>query len=473
MRRLGLLIVLLATAVGWVGSTARAETRIALVIGNGGYQAMPALANPPNDARLMAATLREIGFEVLEHTDLDQLGMKRSIQEFGRRLEEAGEDTVGLFYFAGHGVQANGVNYLIPIAARIEREPDLEIEAIPLDWVLLQAESARNRMNILVLDACRDNPISRSVRSAQRGFTAVDAPRGTLIAYATSPGNVALDGTGRNSPYTEALAETIRQPGLVAETAFRTVRVKVMESTGERQVPWENSSLTGEFYFNPAAETQVAALPTDADREEPAGDAADTLARGGPDPVELLFWDSIQETDSPVLYRSYLERYPDGIFASIARERLRELTATPPAPTPAPAPAPDEKEVAAAPVIAAPSKRFDPADLAGRWEGEFRCQQDTIGMALQLDPPASGALNGRFEFFPTGSAPSFQPGSFATAGRFDADSRRLRLDAGRWIERSWGFQTHDLMGEVQADGAMIEGRILTPGCTGFQLRRAS
>jgi uncharacterized caspase-like protein len=471
MRRLGLLLIIMATAMSGVASQASAESRIALVIGNGGYQSMPALANPPNDAGLIAAALREIGFEVLEHTDLDQLAMKRSIQEFGRRLEDAGEDTVGLFYFAGHGVQANGVNYLIPIAARIEREPDLEIEAIPLDWVLLQAESARNRMNILVLDACRDNPISRSVRSAQRGFTAVDAPRGTLIAYATSPGDVALDGTGRTSPYTEALAETIRQPGLVAETAFRTVRVKVMEATGERQVPWENSSLTGAFYFNPTEQTEVAALPAPEPQEQERP-STETTARGGPDPVELLFWDSIKEEDSPALYRSYLERYPDGIFATIARERLRELTR--PAPTPAPAPAPDEeKEVAAAPVIAAPPKRFAPADLAGRWEGTFRCQQDTVGMALQLDPPSSGRVSGRFEFFPTGSAPSFQPGSFATAGSFDAASRRLRLDGGKWIDRSWGFQTHDLMGEVQADGAVIEGRILTPGCTEFRLRRAS
>lgn len=470
MRRLGLLLIAVATIAGGGVSPAAAEMRIALVIGNGAYDNFPSLANPPNDARLMAATLREIGFEVIEAIDLDQLDMKRSIQEFGRQLEAAGEDTVGLFYFAGHGVQANGVNYLIPVAARIEREPDLEIEAIPLDWVLLQAESAGNRMNMLILDACRDNPISRSVRSARRGFTAVDAPRGTLIAYATSPGDVALDGTGRNSPYTEALATTIRQPGLVAETAFRTVRVKVMEATDERQVPWENSSLTGEFYFNPAGETALAALEETAP-EETRSDAADGSARGGPDPVELMFWDSIQEADNPVLYRSYLERYPDGIFAAIARERLRALST--PAPTPAPAPPPEEKRVAVAPVITAPPKRFAPADLAGRWEGTFRCQQDTVGMALQLGPPSSGQVSGRFEFFPTGSAPSFQPGSFATAGSFDAASRRLRLDGGKWIERSWGFQTHDLMGEVQADGGTIEGRILTPGCTEFRLRRAS
>lgn len=470
MRIVGFFIAVALTVLAAMGP-ARAETRIALVIGNGGYAGFPPLENPPNDARLMAATLTDVGFDVLEHTDLDQHAMKRAIQDFGRKLEAAGPDTVGLFFFAGHGVQANGVNYLIPLGARIEREPDLEIEAIPLDWVLLQAESAGNRMNILVLDACRDNPVTRSVRSARRGFTAVDAPRGTLIAYATSPGDVALDGTGGNSPYTKALAETITEPGLVAESAFRTVRVKVMNETGERQVPWENSSLTGEFFFNPAGETEVAARRDEAPPSTAANQtAAPRSGLESKETAELLFWDSIQESDNPILYRSYLERYPDGIFAPVARERLRELTRPAPAP---PAPPTEEKEVAAAPVVREPPKPFEPRDLAGRWEGSFRCQQDTIGMALQLEPPSAGSVSGRFEFFPTGAAPSFQPGSFGTTGSFDGTSRRLRLNGGRWIERSWGFQTHDLMGEVTDDGSAIEGRILTPGCTDFRLKRVS
>lgn len=462
----------------------RAETRIALVIGNGAYEGLPALPNPPNDARLIGDTLRQLDFEVLEHIDVDQHAMKRAIQDFGQRLEAAGADTVGLFYFAGHGVQAKGVNYLIPTAARIEREPDLEIEAIPLDWVLAQAEAARNRMNILILDACRDNPISRSVRSATRGFTAVDAPRGTLIAYATSPGDVALDGTGRNSPYTRALAETIGQPGLVAESAFRTVRVKVMDATGERQVPWENSSLTGEFYFNPEPRAVAA-------RSEP--DLVPPTARetAGPN-AELLFWQSIERTENAALFESYLERFPDGVFAPIARERLGKLAAaaegggsdratstsppTPPPPAPAaprsdPAPRPEER-VALAPVVREPPAAFRPADLAGRWQGSYRCQQDTIGMALDLSAPSGGQVRARFEFFPTGSAASFQGGSFEASGRFDPSSRQLRLDAGAWIDRSWGFQKHDLAGEVQADGRTIVGRILTPGCRDFQVRRA-
>ena len=472
VNRLGFVLALLAVALP---GGARAETRVALVIGNGAYDHLPALVNPPNDARLMAATLEGLGFEVLERVDVDQHDMKRAIQEFGRRLESAGEDTVGLFYFAGHGVQAKGVNYLIPVAARIEREPDLEIEAIPLDWVLAQAEAARNRMNILILDACRDNPVARSVRSAARGFTAVDAPRGTLIAYATSPGDVALDGTGRNSPYTQALAETISQPGLVAESAFRTVRVKVMEATGERQVPWENSSLTGEFYFSSEGAQELAALSQPEVVETPSQPAGDG-SRGGSERAELMFWESIEGADSPALFETYLARFPDGLFAPIARERLERLAgassgrAAPPAPRPEPAPAPEER-VALAPVIREPPKAFQPADLAGRWEGTYSCQRDTIGMALDLSAPAGGRVTARFEFFPTGSAPSFQPGSFEATGSFDPASRRLRLDAGAWIDRSWGFQKHDLMGEVRADGRTMEGRILTSGCRDFQIRR--
>jgi uncharacterized caspase-like protein len=201
----------------WAGGLAASEPRIALLIGNGDYTDLGRLDNPVNDVALMARTLRNLDFEVTELADADQGTMKRAIQDFGQRLEETGRDTVGLFYYAGHGVQVNGTNYLIPLRAQIAREPDVEIEAVKLDWVLAQMEHARNRLNVLILDACRNNPLSRSFRSSEKGLSRIDAPRGTLIAYATAPGNVSYDGTGSNSPYTEALAETIQQPGLVAD----------------------------------------------------------------------------------------------------------------------------------------------------------------------------------------------------------------------------------------------------------------
>ncbi|MGI9436310.1 MAG: caspase family protein, partial [Geminicoccaceae bacterium] len=231
------------------------------------YRDLGPLANPANDADLMAESLRGLDFEVMVSTDLDQKSMKRAIKAFGRRLDEAGSDSVGLFYYAGHGVQVDGANFLIPIGAEIERESDVDIEAVDLNWVLTQMEFAANRLNFLIIDACRNNPIIRSFRTGTRGLAQVDAPRGTLIAYATEPGGVAADGSNTNSPYTRALVKNMQEPGRVAEEVFRQVRVEVLEATDQKQVPWESSSLTGAFYFNgedrEVGDT-VAAVDTDA-----------------------------------------------------------------------------------------------------------------------------------------------------------------------------------------------------------------
>jgi formylglycine-generating enzyme required for sulfatase activity len=244
------------------------ETRIALVIGNSDYATGP-LANPVNDAKLIGATLTSLGFKVLEFHDADQIKMKRAIQDFGARLDSAGPDAVGLFYYAGHGVQLNGHNYLIPTKANIEREGDVEIEAVSADWVLAQMHY--NRLNIMVLDACRNNPFTRSMRSVTHGLAPMEAPAGTLIAYSTGPGDVAADGNGRNSPYSEALAQLMRTNAEPLEQVFKHVRKDVMNATGDKQVPWELSSLTGDFYFLPprgdsprseaAAETKIVPTP--------------------------------------------------------------------------------------------------------------------------------------------------------------------------------------------------------------------
>jgi len=215
--RLTMLLTLLAAT-----ATYGAETRVALVIGNSDYAGGP-LPNPANDAKLIGDELIRLGFDVIARRNADQTAMKRAIQEFGARLEKAGPDSVGLFYYAGHGVQLNGRNYLIPTTARIEREGDVEIEAVSADWVIEQMRYARNRLNIVILDACRNNPFTRSMRSVDHGLATMDAPAGILIAYSTAPGSVAADGTGRNSPYTEALTRAIHDLHEPVEQVFKHV----------------------------------------------------------------------------------------------------------------------------------------------------------------------------------------------------------------------------------------------------------
>jgi formylglycine-generating enzyme required for sulfatase activity len=257
-------------------TTMAAETRIALVIGNSNYASGP-LPNPANDAQMMADTLTSLGFEVIARRNADQNTMKRAIQEFGSRLEKGGPAAVGLFYYAGHGVQLNGRNYLIPTTAQIDREGDVEIEAVSADWVIEQMRFARNRLNIVILDACRNNPFTRSMRSVDHGLATMDAPAGIMIAYSTAPGAVAMDGNGRDSPYTEALSKAMRDMHEPVEQVFKKVRVGVMEATANKQVPWESSSLTGDFYFSGANKTASTEPPP----RVPAADDSNKESSGG------------------------------------------------------------------------------------------------------------------------------------------------------------------------------------------------
>jgi hypothetical protein len=312
-----MLIAVLTMVLLAASSLAAAEPRIALLIGNSSYnKEIGRLANPVNDVRLMVSSLRELSFEVLEHTNADQKTMKRAIQDFGYRLEQAGGDAVGLFFYAGHGLQVNGVNYLVPVNAHIQREADVEIEAVNAEWVLGQMEYARNRINIVILDACRNNPLPRSFRSAMRGLARVDAPRGTLIAYSTAPGSISVDGENGNSPYTKALAKVIREPGLVAEEVFRKARVEVLAVTEEQQVPWESSSLTGEFYFNKAPRSDDANTATAGGHNAPGDD----------NKVEVAFWEAVKDSKDRGAFEEYLKRFPEGNFAGLARLKLKKLS---------------------------------------------------------------------------------------------------------------------------------------------------
>lgn len=225
---LGLMLAVMVLAAGAL----RAEPRIALVIGNGGYKAVGALPNPVRDAELIAQRLESLGFDVTLVPDSDLAGMQAAISAFGRQLREAGEEATGLFYYAGHGVQSFGRNYLLPVDAALTDAADLSLVAVEAEAVLRQMASARNRTNIFILDACRNNPFPDSVGFGETGLAEMNAPAGTYIAYATSPGRVALDGEGDNSPFTAALAHQLTVPGLTIEEAFRQVRVEVMEATG-------------------------------------------------------------------------------------------------------------------------------------------------------------------------------------------------------------------------------------------------
>lgn len=227
------------------------ERRVALVIGNGAYKDAP-LRNPVNDATDMASALKDLGFEVTLKTDADQRSIEESIRQFGNDLRSGG---VGLFYFAGHGIQHSGINYLIPVQANIKSEADVKYEAVDAGRVLAQMENAGNGLNIIILDACRNNPFARSFRNVEQGLARMDAPVGSLLAYSTAPGSVAHDGTGRNGLYTSKLLAHLKTSGLKLEDFFKKVRQDVVIESlemGSKQIPWESSSVMIDFYLVPS-----------------------------------------------------------------------------------------------------------------------------------------------------------------------------------------------------------------------------
>lgn len=349
---------------------ALAEPRIALIVGNSGYSTVTQLDNPVNDARLIAQTLTDLGFEVTSLLDATQAEMRRGISAFGRQLRDAGPEATGLFYYAGHGVQSFGSNYLLPVDVALTNAADLDLVAIEAQSVLRQMFSARNRTNIVILDACRDNPFPDMVEFGRSGLAEMQAPTGTFLAYATAPGEVALDGLDGHSPFTRAVADQMRVPGQPIEQMFKAVRVEVLKRTQGTQTPWDASSLTSDFKFAPEAaatvpEVEAGALwETVRDSKDAvqimlflrgypnspyAAEARRTLARlmeqelsGGtdaspapeaemagpsvPDPAEEKMFAAAQADGSRAGYEAYLQIYPDGDFAETARDELAALT---------------------------------------------------------------------------------------------------------------------------------------------------
>lgn len=309
---------------------ALAEKRVALVIGNSNYKHVTKLVNPSNDAQDLTGALKRLDFQVIEGRDLDKQGMNRIIRKFSKAVRNA---DVALFFYAGHGVQVNGKNYLAPVNAQLNSEADLDFDMVSLSLILRQMERAK-RTNLVFLDACRDNPLladlARSMgatRSASltRGLARVETGLGTFISFSTQPGNVALDGEGRNSPFTKALLQHIETPGVDIGSMMINVRKDVLKSSRGKQVPWENSSLTGQFYFKPAVKKPAATpakLPVTANIA-PAPIHRQTVDNSV---IELTFWNSIKDSKNPAMLRDYLNRFPKGVFSVIAKLRLRTLS---------------------------------------------------------------------------------------------------------------------------------------------------
>ncbi len=277
IRKIGLLtfVVLLLGAAG-IG----AETKTALVIGNGDYASSP-LKNPPNDARDMSSALQELGFSVTTLVDAGGLMMERAIRQFGQDLARD-RDGVGLFFYAGHGMQVNGRNYLVPVDADIQSEDEIRWNSVDAGQVLSKMERAANRTNIVMLDACRDNPFKRSFRTGSRGLARMDTPTGSLVVYATAPGDVAADGDGRNGVFTGSLLEHIYKSKEI-EALLKEVRRDVMAETGGKQTPWSSSSLAGNFYFTSASsggEEPSSEESGVVDRDGPPSDETDAVAGG-------------------------------------------------------------------------------------------------------------------------------------------------------------------------------------------------
>jgi uncharacterized protein (TIGR02145 family) len=274
MRIIASILLILFSSINIVSQTG--EKRLALVIGNGNYL-NSVLANPENDARSMTDVLRKLGFTVYPYENLNASQMKRAIDDFGAKLKSY---NVGLFYYAGHGIQAKGYNYLIPVDALLQTEEQVEYDCVRADRVLSLMETSGTKVNVIILDACRNNPFERSwTRSATgRGLAFMNAPSGTLIAYSTAPGNTALDGSGKNSPYTMAIMESIRMPNITIIQMFQNVRNIVSQKTNKQQIPWESTSLTGDFYFNESGDSTLVInnqIPISSDDELNASESSD------------------------------------------------------------------------------------------------------------------------------------------------------------------------------------------------------
>ena len=321
MRYLTVIVSLICMLV--TADAAKADKRVAFVVGNGTYKNVAQLPNPPIDAKAMAAVLRNVGFDVVEGTNLTRDTMTEKLLDFGKKAQGA---DVAVFFYAGHGIAISGTNYLLPIDADIKSEMDVKLgAAINIDLTLDQTMSDA-KVKLVFLDACRDNPFAAKIKSnsatrsvsVQTGLAEMKSGEGTLIAFATGPGQTALDGQeGTNSPFTRALIAHITTPGVEIQQAMTEVRAQVNEETNKGQLPWGHTNLIGSVYLNPAAAPPPGAAAS-------ATPAAVASTSGGSD-VELEFWRSVKESNKPEELNAYLTNYPNGQFKSLALARIASL----------------------------------------------------------------------------------------------------------------------------------------------------
>jgi len=403
----------LAPAMPVSAQATREEPRIALLIGNSAYPEAP-LRNPVNDVRAMAQAFRELGFTVVAHENATKRTMETAIVEFGRRLAEGG---VGTFYYAGHGLQVRGHNYLVPVDADIDSEAATRIAAVDVELVLEQMAEAKNRVNIVILDACRNNPFERRLRGASRGLAAIDAARGTLVAYATAPGSVAADGDGKNGLYTEELLHALQVPGLKVEDVFKRVRINVARRSKGAQTPWESSSLTGDLVVNATANVTAAPVP----------------AAPAPLDRETLFWMSIKDGTDPATFEAYLKQYPDGTFAPLARRRLAS--------------------------VASPPRTLDAARFDGSWNVSIECppHQGAAGYVMQfLAEVKDGVLAGQFGSMGQPNSLTLN-GTIQPDGKASIDARGMTGDPKYAMNRERQGSPYWYRADVQFDGARGSG----------------
>jgi len=343
MRRDASLVFLVALIFNILTVAALADNRVALVIGNGAYMRAPHLPNPQHDAEDVAAALKRSGFETILATDVDKAEMDEAIIKYARAVRTA---DVAMFYYGGHALQFGGVNYLMPVDAKLDDEADLR-RMVRVDDVIADMQQAKN-LRILVLDSCRDNPLANQLKrsigagrsaSVGRGLAKIDSPEGMIIAYATQAGSVADDGDGRNSPYTTAFLKNVEQKEEIG-TIFRRITADVYQTTHQKQLPELSLSLIGEFYLN--GKLQITVTPGTAQAPvDPCAAASD-------------HWQSTVAINTKAAYEDHLARFPTCAFASLAQAKMASLTA------------PDEAKDA---------RRFD-----GIWQGMLVCQSTLSGL---------------------------------------------------------------------------------------------
>jgi hypothetical protein len=390
-----------------VAASAQEQDRVALVLGNSKYINVNALTNAANDARVMARALRDIGFAVTDGFDLPRDGMERQIREFLRKSETA---RVRVFYYAGHGLQVDGRNYLLPINTKLESASDLSFETIGLDRILESLDST-SRTNIIILDACRNNPFAQTFASRYgagrsvavlpglAGYSSLGA--GTLIAFSTAPGAIAADGSGANSPFTEALARHLRTPGLEVRQMLTRVRADVANATHGRQMPWDNSALLSDVYLAGLGKPELAkpepSLKPGPGRLEPPLVAAPAAALPGAD--EIL-WGAIKDLSVAAVFEAFVSKYPASPRAREARVRADELRKAEPSKSDLamlpPASGSQIGNLANMPANA-PIASF--TRHAGGWSVSFSFADPVIGISWRLGEDATFRDTGFLDYF--------------------------------------------------------------------------